>query len=53
VVEIDRTVERLPEPGEQTLIAGVALPVIAIHALEASAPIKLEMALLHFGFKFP
>lgn len=41
--------ERLPETTPMREIAGVAVPVAVIRAAEASAPIKVEMALLHFG----
>jgi hypothetical protein len=30
-------------------VAGVQLPVIALNALEPSAPVKVEMALRHLG----
>jgi hypothetical protein len=36
----------LPEPWEQTVIAGVAVPVVRLAPLESSAPLKLKMALL-------
>jgi hypothetical protein len=35
--------------GRSQSIAGVPLPVIAIAPFEASAPIKVELALLHIG----
>ncbi|HEX2764231.1 MAG TPA: HPr kinase/phosphatase C-terminal domain-containing protein [Allosphingosinicella sp.] len=40
--------ERLPEAGTVEL-AGIALPSVAIAALEPSAPLKLEAALERFG----
>jgi serine kinase of HPr protein (carbohydrate metabolism regulator) len=40
--------ERMPEVGNR-LIDGVAVPSIALAALEASAPIKVEAALLLHG----
>ena len=43
-----RTPERLPEP-ELREIEGVRLPAIAVNALEASATVKLEMALARQG----
>lgn len=53
LADLDRPVERLPEMKEEVKIAGLCLPVIAISALEASAPVKLEMALLQFGLATP
>ena len=49
VIDLDREVERLPEAGEPRMMAGVAVPVIGLAALEASAPIKVEAALERFG----
>lgn len=47
---LDELVERMPEDQPATrLVAGLPLPVIALAALEASAPIKLELALERFG----
>ena len=34
-----------PEPLERTMIAGVALPTLKLAAFEASAPLKLKIAL--------
>jgi serine kinase of HPr protein (carbohydrate metabolism regulator) len=48
LVDLDRPQQRLPEPQRRT-IAGVEIPIVALSALEASAPIKLEQALLRFG----
>lgn len=44
IANLDQTPERLPDCRTQPLL-GVPIPVIAISAFEASAPIKLEMAL--------
>jgi serine kinase of HPr protein (carbohydrate metabolism regulator) len=35
-----------PEPWNRTVLAGVAIPSIKLSAFEASAPLKLKMALL-------
>lgn len=51
MVDLDRDVERLPPERETMSIAGVAVPVIAANALEASAPVKVEAALRHFGLQ--
>ena len=47
-VDLDHESERLPEPRTIHL-AGQDVPQIALAALEASAPLKLEQALLRFG----
>jgi serine kinase of HPr protein (carbohydrate metabolism regulator) len=46
--DLDSLPERLPEPTTRR-IAGQDVPAIALAALEASAPLKLERALLQFG----
>jgi serine kinase of HPr protein (carbohydrate metabolism regulator) len=48
VADLDSAPERLPEPQVRR-IAGHDVPLIALAALEASAPLKLEQALLLFG----
>ena len=48
-VDLNLDVVRLPDQREPVRIAGVELPVIAVSALEPSAPVKVEMALRHFG----
>ena len=45
--DLDRAPERLPEAAAIRL-AGEEIPRIAIAALEASAPLKLEQALVRF-----
>ena len=52
LADLDGALERLPDPGVRE-ICGIAIPVIALAALEASAPIKLEKALLRFGLILP
>jgi serine kinase of HPr protein (carbohydrate metabolism regulator) len=49
VAELDRTPERLPDGLARRMLLDVAIPAIALAALEASAPIKLERALDLFG----
>lgn len=46
LVAVDQPVVRLPATFEARIVAGVAVPVVALAALEASAPIKVERALL-------
>jgi serine kinase of HPr protein (carbohydrate metabolism regulator) len=48
-VDLDERPERQPEPGETRLVAGVAIPVLRLAGLEASAPLKVEAALRLFG----
>jgi serine kinase of HPr protein (carbohydrate metabolism regulator) len=48
-VDLDRPPERLPEGDARVKVAGLDLPAIGLAALEASAPIKVEFALLQFG----
>lgn len=48
-VDLDERPERQPEPGETRLVAGVAIPVLRLAGLEASAPLKVEAALALFG----
>jgi serine kinase of HPr protein (carbohydrate metabolism regulator) len=50
-VDLDRDVERLPPERETMRIAGIDVPLIAANALEASAPVKVEAALRHFGLR--
>jgi serine kinase of HPr protein (carbohydrate metabolism regulator) len=46
--DLDAPPERLPEAATIRL-AGLAIPRIALAALEPSAPLKLEYALVQFG----
>jgi serine kinase of HPr protein (carbohydrate metabolism regulator) len=48
LVDLSRAADRLPEP-ETRMLAGVAIPVIGLSALEASAAIKVEAALNLLG----
>lgn len=50
LIVLDAEVERMPAETPPTrLIAGVPVPVVALAALEPSAPIKVELALRLFG----
>ncbi|HEY1605940.1 MAG TPA: HPr kinase/phosphatase C-terminal domain-containing protein [Allosphingosinicella sp.] len=49
VIDLDRSPERLPDAAGEAVLLGAAIPAIALAALEASAPLKLERALLRFG----
>jgi serine kinase of HPr protein (carbohydrate metabolism regulator) len=48
-IDLDRRPERMRQGDEQVSIAGVQLPSVAVAALEASAPIKVELALERLG----
>lgn len=52
VVDLDRPVERMPEP-DSVRIAGIAVARIAANALEASAPLKVEAAFRLVGSSTP
>lgn len=50
IVALEEPVPRMPEEALPTRrIAGIDLPVIALPAFDASAPIKVELALRRFG----
>ena len=50
VLDLDGPPERMPgEPLPTIELCGVAIPAITLAAFEASAPIKAEQALLHYG----
>lgn len=51
-IDLDRAPERLPE-AETVVLAGIPVPALGLSALEASAPIKLELALHRFGLPHP
>jgi serine kinase of HPr protein (carbohydrate metabolism regulator) len=48
IVELATEPERMPEPCTR-LIAGHAIPLVAVTPFEPSAPIKVELALRTFG----
>jgi serine kinase of HPr protein (carbohydrate metabolism regulator) len=52
LVDLDAVPERLPEPVNHSL-AGQDVPTLIFAALEPSAPLKLEQALLRFGLPLP
>lgn len=49
LVDLNLDVVRMPDPRQPVVVAGVPVPVVAVNALEASAPIKVEAALRHLG----
>ncbi|HYJ29470.1 MAG TPA: HPr kinase/phosphatase C-terminal domain-containing protein [Allosphingosinicella sp.] len=52
LIDLDSPPERLPEPRSASFL-GLELPAVTLAALEASAAIKLELALDHFGLPAP
>lgn len=51
MVDLDRAVERMPQENETVMVAGVKLPSVALNGLEASAPVKVEVALATIGLQ--
>jgi serine kinase of HPr protein (carbohydrate metabolism regulator) len=49
MVELAADVERLPEMPGSVALAGVQVPSVRLSSLEASAPVKVEVALAQFG----
>lgn len=49
IFQLDEPVERLPLEATRRSLVGIALPVVAVAPFEASAPIKIELALREFG----
>ena len=52
VVELTADVERLPDDSRERLILGVAIPLINVDAMTASAPSKVAVALDRLGLRF-
>lgn len=48
LVDLDRAPERMPQAETEDLL-GIAVPRLALAGLEASAPIKVELALAELG----
>jgi serine kinase of HPr protein (carbohydrate metabolism regulator) len=53
VADLDRAPERLSEAECGAELLGASIPAIGLSALEASAPLKVEQALLRFGLPLP
>jgi serine kinase of HPr protein (carbohydrate metabolism regulator) len=53
VADLGQVPERLPDAHGETSLLGTVLPALPLAALEASAPLKLEQALLRFGLPLP
>jgi serine kinase of HPr protein (carbohydrate metabolism regulator) len=52
LIDLDSPPERLPEPKRRKF-CGIALPAVALNALDPSAPIKVEAALRLLGLEPP
>lgn len=48
-VNLAAPIERLPEGNESVLLSGIEIPFLAVAAFEASAPLKIELALERIG----
>lgn len=48
-VDLGQQVERLPDEARSRRIAGMDVPLVSLPGLEASSPIKVELALAQFG----
>ena len=48
IIDLEHPIERMPETVGRTL-CGVEIPVVALDPFEASAPIKVELALVEQG----
>ena len=51
-VELTSDIQRMPDDSRERPILGVALPLISIDAMPASAPAKVSLALDRMGLKF-
>jgi serine kinase of HPr protein (carbohydrate metabolism regulator) len=49
IVHLGEVAERLPADGARRRIAGIDIPLVRLAGLEASAPIKVELALRAMG----
>jgi serine kinase of HPr protein (carbohydrate metabolism regulator) len=49
IVELSDTVDRMPDPGQTRTMLGIEVPMIGIDAAGASAPAKVELALVRLG----
>lgn len=45
IVTLDEPIIRMPDNVASRMIAGIALPIVSVSPYEASAPIKIEIAL--------
>jgi serine kinase of HPr protein (carbohydrate metabolism regulator) len=52
IVELTSEIQRLPDDSRERPILGLALPLVSIDAMTASAPSKVALALDRLGMKF-
>lgn len=51
IVELSDAVDRMPDAGLERIMLGIAIPLVGIDAVSASAPAKVEIALDRMGLK--
>jgi serine kinase of HPr protein (carbohydrate metabolism regulator) len=51
IAELTSDIQRLPDDSRERVICGLAIPLISVDALTASAPSKVALALDRFGLK--
>ena len=49
LVPATQPIERLPDADENTLITGLAVPLLRFHAFDASTPLKIALALANLS----
>ena len=49
IIDLSQDIDRMPADPEERMIAGATLPVVKVAPFEASAPIKVELALKAVG----
>lgn len=52
MVELTSDIQRIPDDSRERPILGVALPIVTIDAMTASAPSKVALALDRMGLRF-
>lgn len=52
LVELTSEIRRLPDDSRERPVLGIALPLISVDAMTASAPSKVALALDRLGLKF-
>jgi serine kinase of HPr protein (carbohydrate metabolism regulator) len=52
VIELTSDIQRLPDDSRERPILGVAIPLISVYAMTASAPSKVAVALDLLGLRF-
>jgi len=49
IAELTSDIQRLPDDGQERLVMGLAIPLVSIDAMTASAPSKIALALDRLG----